>query len=57
MTITGNFSAILVTFVVDDRKFKEARPESLLDINTDWLAETFKPALVQNYFLSSSGKE
>ena len=26
-----------VTFIVDDRKFKEARPESLLDINTDWL--------------------
>jgi TonB-linked SusC/RagA family outer membrane protein len=45
-----------VTFIVDDRKFKEARPESLLDINTDWLAETFKPALVQNYFLSSSGR-
>jgi TonB-linked SusC/RagA family outer membrane protein len=45
-----------VTFVVDDRKFKEARPESLLDVNTDWLAETFKPAMVQNYFLSSSGK-
>jgi TonB-linked SusC/RagA family outer membrane protein len=45
-----------VTFVIDDRKFKAARPESLLDVNTDWLAETFKPALVQNYFLSSSGK-
>jgi TonB-linked SusC/RagA family outer membrane protein len=45
-----------VTFVVDDRKFKEARPESLLDVNTNWLAETFKPALIQNYFLSSSGK-
>lgn len=45
-----------VTFVVDDRKFKAARPASLLDINTNWLGETFKPALVQNYFLSSSGK-
>ena len=45
-----------VTFVVDDRKFKDARPDSLLDINTDWLAETFNPALVQNYFLSSSGR-
>ena len=33
-----------------------ARPESLLDINTDWLAETFNPALVQNYFLSSAGR-
>ncbi len=45
-----------VLFVVDDRKFKEARPESLLDVNTDWLSETFKPALVQSYFLSASGK-
>jgi TonB-linked SusC/RagA family outer membrane protein len=45
-----------VTFVVDDRKFKAARPESLLDVNTNWLAETFKPAMVQNYFLSSSGR-
>jgi TonB-linked SusC/RagA family outer membrane protein len=43
-------------FVIDDRKFKEARPESLLETNTDWLGETFKPALVQNYFLSSAGK-
>lgn len=45
-----------VLFVVDDRKFKAARPESLLDVNTDWLSETFKPALIQNYFLSVSGK-
>ncbi len=45
-----------VLFVVDDRKFKEARPESLLDVNTDWLSETFKPALIQSYFLSASGK-
>jgi TonB-linked SusC/RagA family outer membrane protein len=43
-------------FVVDDRKFKSARPSSLLEVNTDWLSETFKPALVQNYFLSSSGR-
>ena len=43
-------------FVVDDRKFIAARPQSLLDVNTDWLKETFKPALVQNYFLYSSGK-
>jgi TonB-linked SusC/RagA family outer membrane protein len=45
-----------VTFIIDDRKFKEARPESILDVNTDWLGETFKPAMVQNYFLSSSGR-
>jgi len=43
-------------YVVDDRKFKTARPESILDVNTDWLAETFKPARVQNYYLSSAGK-
>jgi TonB-linked SusC/RagA family outer membrane protein len=43
-------------FVVDDRKFKEQRPASLLNTNTDWLAETFKPALVQNYFLSAAGR-
>ena len=45
-----------VNFVVDDRKFKAARPSSLLDVDTDWLSETFKPALIQNYFLSSSGR-
>jgi TonB-linked SusC/RagA family outer membrane protein len=45
-----------VLFVVDDRKFKEERPESLLEVNTDWLSETFNPALVQNYFLSVSGR-
>jgi TonB-linked SusC/RagA family outer membrane protein len=45
-----------VTFEVDDRKFLAARPASLLDVNTNWLKETFKPALVQNYFLSSSGQ-
>ena len=45
-----------VLFVVDDRKFKAERPASLLDVNTDWLSETFKPALMQNYFLSVSGK-
>lgn len=44
-----------VFFVVDDRKFKAARPSSILDVNTNWLAETFKRAPVQNYFLSSSG--
>ena len=43
-------------YVVDDRKFKAARPASILDVHTDWLAETFKPAKVQNYYLSSAGK-
>lgn len=45
-----------VLFEIDDRKFKEARPASLLDVNTDWLSETFKPALLQNYYLSASGQ-
>jgi len=43
-------------YVIDDRKFLAARPQSILDVNTNWLAETFKPAKVQNYYLSSSGK-
>jgi TonB-linked SusC/RagA family outer membrane protein len=43
-------------FVVDDRKFKAARPASLLEVNTDWLSETFKPAMIQNYFMSSAGR-
>ena len=45
-----------VNFEIDDRKFLAARPASLLDVNTNWLKETFKPGLVQNYFLSSSGQ-
>jgi TonB-linked SusC/RagA family outer membrane protein len=45
-----------VKFVIDDRKFKQARPDSLLKTNTNWLAEAFKPALIQNYYLSSSGR-
>ncbi len=43
-------------YVVDDRKFKEARPASILDVNTDWLSEAFKPGRIQNYYLSSAGK-
>jgi TonB-linked SusC/RagA family outer membrane protein len=44
-----------VNYVIDDRKFRAARPDSLYDVNTDWLAECFKPAFMQNYYLSSSG--
>ena len=43
-------------YVIDDRKFLAVRPSSILDVNTDWLSEAFKPARVQNYYLSSSGK-
>ena len=45
-----------VLFEIDDRKFNLARPASLLNVNTNWLKETFKPALLQNYFLSASGQ-
>ncbi len=45
-----------VNFVIDDRKFKAARPDSLLNVNTNWLDETFNPAFMQNYYLSTSGK-
>lgn len=44
-----------VSFVIDDRKFKAVRPASLLDVNTDWQDVAFNPALMQNYYLSSSG--
>jgi TonB-linked SusC/RagA family outer membrane protein len=44
-----------VNYVVDDRKFRAARPDSLLNVNTDWLAECFKQAFMQNYYLSASG--
>jgi TonB-linked SusC/RagA family outer membrane protein len=44
-----------VNFVIDDRKFRAARPDSLLKVNTNWLAECFKPAFMQNYYLSSAG--
>ena len=43
-------------YVIDDRKFLAVRPSSILDVNTNWLSETFKPARIQNYYLSSSGK-
>jgi TonB-linked SusC/RagA family outer membrane protein len=45
-----------VLFEIDDRKFNQARPASLLNVNTNWLKETFKPALLQNYFLSAAGQ-
>jgi TonB-linked SusC/RagA family outer membrane protein len=43
-------------YVIDDRKFLAARPDSLLKTNTNWLDEAFNPSLVQNYFLSSAGR-
>lgn len=43
-------------FVIDDSKFLQARPASILDVNTNWLKETFKPAIIQNYYLSTAGK-
>jgi len=43
-------------FVIDDSQFLQARPASILDVNTNWLKETFKPAIIQNYYLSTAGK-
>jgi len=43
-------------FVIDDSKFLQVRPSSILDMNTNWLKETFKPAFIQNYYLSTAGK-
>lgn len=43
-------------YVIDDSKFLQARPLSLLETDTDWLDETFDPALVQNYHVSYTGK-
>ena len=43
-------------FVIDDSQFLQARPSSILDVNTNWLKETFKPAIIQNYYLSTTGK-
>lgn len=43
-------------FQIDDRKFRAALPDSVLKTNTNWLKECFKPASIQNYYLSASGK-
>jgi len=43
-------------FQIDDRKFRATLPDSVLKTNTNWLKECFKPAKIQNYYLSSSGR-
>ncbi|HEX3008793.1 MAG TPA: SusC/RagA family TonB-linked outer membrane protein, partial [Bacteroidales bacterium] len=43
-------------FQVDDRKFRQALPDTVLKTNTNWLEECFKPAAIQNYYLSASGR-
>lgn len=45
-----------VHYVIDDKKFAIFRPASVMDVNTDWLGETFKPAQTQNYYLSAAGR-
>jgi TonB-linked SusC/RagA family outer membrane protein len=47
---TGN------TYVIDLLKFQADRPDSLLNTNTNWLTTMFKPALMQNYYFSVTGK-
>lgn len=44
------------SYKIDLLKFTEERPRSLRDQNHSWLDEIFSPAMVQNYFLSFSGK-
>ncbi len=51
-----NPSASDNSYKIDLLKFTEERPQSLRDQNYSWLDEIFSPALVQNYFLSLSGK-
>lgn len=46
---TGN------TYVIDLPEFQAARPDSLLNTNTNWLTTLFKPAVVQNYYFSATG--
>jgi len=49
-TDTGN------SYKIDILKFYNERPLSLRDKNYDWLNTIFKPAFMQNYYVSVSGK-
>ncbi|WP_046368515.1 SusC/RagA family TonB-linked outer membrane protein [Flavihumibacter petaseus] len=51
-----NPSASDNSYKIDLLKFTEERPKELKDQDHSWLDEIFSPALVQNYFLSMSGK-
>lgn len=44
------------SYVIDLVKFQSERPASILNTNTNWLTTMFKPAAVQNYYFSVSGK-
>lgn len=44
------------SYKVDLIKFYAERPLSLLDQDYDWTKESFKPAAVNNFYLSASGK-
>lgn len=47
---TGN------SYVIDLVKFQAERPLSILNTNTNWLTTMFRPAAVQNYYFSVTGK-
>ncbi len=44
------------SYKIDLIKFYAERPLSLLDQDYDWAKESFKPAAVNNFYLSASGK-
>jgi TonB-linked SusC/RagA family outer membrane protein len=44
------------SYVIDLVKFQSERPISILNTNTNWLTTMFKPAAIQNYYFSVSGK-
>jgi TonB-linked SusC/RagA family outer membrane protein len=44
------------SYKIDILKFYNERPLSLRDQNYNWLTTIFKPALMQNYYLSLAGK-
>lgn len=47
---TGN------TYAIDLVAFQAARPDSLLNTNTNWLTTLFRHAMTQNYYFSVTGK-
>jgi TonB-linked SusC/RagA family outer membrane protein len=44
------------SYVIDLVKFQSERPLSILNTNTNWLTTLFRPAPVQNYYFSATGK-
>ncbi len=44
------------SYVIDLVQFQSQRPASILNNNTNWLTTLFKPAAVENYYFSATGK-